>query len=89
MACYGDSFTFFLLSNFAQILSYLFWVFLLISEGPFFSFISKYIIIHLTNIVVHLMEQPENRRLRRHMPSDLPTSFKFVLFVVYSLKLSL
>jgi hypothetical protein len=27
------------------------------------------------NLVVNLMEQPDNRRLRRHLPNDLPTSF--------------
>jgi hypothetical protein len=26
-------------------------------------------------LVVNLMEQPDNRQLRRHLPNDLPTSF--------------
>jgi hypothetical protein len=26
-------------------------------------------------LVVNLMEQPDNRRLRRHLPNDLPTGF--------------
>jgi hypothetical protein len=38
--------------------------------------------------VVNLMAQPDNRRLRRHMPNDLPTS-GIVLFVVLSLRFSL
>jgi hypothetical protein len=30
---------------------------------------------HPNGLVVKLMEQPDNRRLRRHMPQDLPTRF--------------
>jgi hypothetical protein len=28
---------------------------------------------HTKNLVVNLMAQPDNRRLRRHLPNDLPT----------------
>jgi hypothetical protein len=27
------------------------------------------------DLVVNLMEQPDNRRLRRHLPNDMPTRF--------------
>jgi hypothetical protein len=30
---------------------------------------------HSNNLVLNLMEQPDNRRLRRHLPNDLPTKF--------------
>jgi hypothetical protein len=31
---------------------------------------------HLNGLAVNLMEQPDNnRRLRRHLPNDLPTGF--------------
>jgi hypothetical protein len=30
---------------------------------------------HPNGLVVNLMEQPDNRRLRRHLPNDLPTTF--------------
>jgi hypothetical protein len=30
---------------------------------------------HPNGLVVNLTEQPENRRLRRHLPNDLPTGF--------------
>jgi hypothetical protein len=30
---------------------------------------------HPNGLVVNLMEQPDNRRLRRHLPNDLPTRF--------------
>jgi hypothetical protein len=30
---------------------------------------------HSNGLVVNLMEQPDNRRLRRHLPNDLPTRF--------------
>jgi hypothetical protein len=35
-------------------------------------------------VVMNLMAQPDNRRLRRHLPNDLPTRFLslIVLFVV-------
>jgi hypothetical protein len=31
--------------------------------------------VQLNDRVVNLMAQPDNRRLRRHMPNDLPTRF--------------
>jgi hypothetical protein len=31
--------------------------------------------VHPDNLAVNLMAQPENRRLRRHMPKDLPTRY--------------
>jgi hypothetical protein len=31
--------------------------------------------VHPNNLVVNLMAQPNNRRLLRHMPNDLPTRF--------------
>jgi hypothetical protein len=31
--------------------------------------------VHPNDLVVNLMVQPDNRRLRRHMPNDLPTRF--------------
>jgi hypothetical protein len=30
---------------------------------------------HANGLVVNLTEQPDNRRLRRHLPNDLPTTF--------------
>jgi hypothetical protein len=30
---------------------------------------------HPNGLVVNLMELPDNRRLRRHLPNDLPTRF--------------
>jgi hypothetical protein len=30
---------------------------------------------HTNNLRVNLLELPDNRRLRRHLPSDLPTRF--------------
>jgi hypothetical protein len=30
---------------------------------------------HPNGLVVNLMEQPDNRRLRRHLPNDPPTRF--------------
>jgi hypothetical protein len=30
---------------------------------------------HPNGLVVNLIEQPDNRRLRRHLPNDLPTKF--------------
>jgi hypothetical protein len=30
---------------------------------------------HPNGLVVNLMEQPDNRQLRRHLPDDLPTRF--------------
>jgi hypothetical protein len=30
---------------------------------------------HPNDLIVNLMEQPDNRRLRRHLPNDLPTRF--------------
>jgi hypothetical protein len=29
---------------------------------------------HPNDLLVNLMEQPDNRRLRRHLPNDLPTN---------------
>jgi hypothetical protein len=31
--------------------------------------------VHPNDLVVNLMAQPDKRRLRRHMPNDLPTRF--------------
>jgi hypothetical protein len=31
--------------------------------------------VHTNNPVVNLMVQPDNRRLRRHLPNDLPSWF--------------
>jgi hypothetical protein len=30
---------------------------------------------HTNGLVINLMELPDNRRLRRHLPNDLPTRF--------------
>jgi hypothetical protein len=30
---------------------------------------------HLNDLIVNLMEIPDNRRLRRHLPNDLSTKF--------------
>jgi hypothetical protein len=30
---------------------------------------------HPIDLIVNIMEQPDNRRLRRHLPNDLPTRF--------------
>jgi hypothetical protein len=30
---------------------------------------------HPNGLVVNLIELPDNRRLRRHLPNDLPTTF--------------
>jgi hypothetical protein len=30
---------------------------------------------HPNDLIVNLMELPDNRRLRRHLPNDLPTRF--------------
>jgi hypothetical protein len=30
---------------------------------------------HLNGLIVNLTELPDNRRLRRHLPNDLPTRF--------------
>jgi hypothetical protein len=30
---------------------------------------------HSNGLIVNLMELPDNRRLRRHLPNDLPTGF--------------
>jgi hypothetical protein len=30
---------------------------------------------HPNGLVVNLVEQPDNRRLGRHLPNDLPTTF--------------
>jgi hypothetical protein len=30
---------------------------------------------HPNDLVVNLMAQPDNRRMRRHLPNDLPTRF--------------
>jgi hypothetical protein len=30
---------------------------------------------HPNDLIVNLMEQPDNRRLRRHLPNDLPIKF--------------
>jgi hypothetical protein len=30
---------------------------------------------HPNGLIVNIMEQPDNRRLRRHLPNDLPTRF--------------
>jgi hypothetical protein len=30
---------------------------------------------HPNGLVVNLMQQPDNRRLRKHLPNDLPTRF--------------
>jgi hypothetical protein len=30
---------------------------------------------HPNNLIVNLIELPDNRRLRRHLPNDLPTRF--------------
>jgi hypothetical protein len=42
--------------------------------------------VHPNDLVVNLMAQPDNRRLRRHMPHDQPTRFQLlgvnVVFVV-------
>jgi hypothetical protein len=35
--------------------------------------------IHPNNLIVNLMELPDNRRLRRHLPNDLPTRFQVQL----------
>jgi hypothetical protein len=32
--------------------------------------------VHSNDLVVNLMAQPEHRRLRRHLPKDLPTRFE-------------
>jgi hypothetical protein len=32
--------------------------------------------VHPNNLVVNLMAEADNRRLRRHMPKDLPTRFQ-------------
>jgi hypothetical protein len=52
---------------------------------------SKYIA-HLRvepNDLVNTTSQPHNRRLRKHLPNDLPTRLFFVLFVVQFLRFSL
>jgi hypothetical protein len=37
---------------------------------------SAHLSTHPNDIIVNLMEQPDtNRRLRRHLPNDLPTTF--------------
>jgi hypothetical protein len=36
---------------------------------------SARISVHPNDLVVNLMVQPDNRRLRRHLPNDLPTRF--------------
>jgi hypothetical protein len=32
--------------------------------------------VHPNDLIVNLMELPDNRRLRRHLPNDLPTRFR-------------
>jgi hypothetical protein len=36
---------------------------------------SAHLSAHPNNLIANLMELPENRRLRRHLPNDLPTRF--------------
>jgi hypothetical protein len=36
---------------------------------------SVHLSVHPNDLVVNLMEQPNNRLLQRHMPNDLPTRF--------------
>jgi hypothetical protein len=31
--------------------------------------------VHPNNLIVNLIELPDNRRLQRHLPNDLPTRF--------------
>jgi hypothetical protein len=34
---------------------------------------------HTNDLIVNLTELPDNRRLRRHLPNDLPTRFLVIL----------
>jgi hypothetical protein len=43
---------------------------------------------HPNDLTVNLIELPDNRRLRRHLPNDLPTRF-LVVFVILVLRFSL
>jgi hypothetical protein len=36
---------------------------------------SAYLSTHPNDLIVSLIELPDNRRLRRHLPNDLPTRF--------------
>jgi hypothetical protein len=36
---------------------------------------------HSTDLIANLMELPDKRRLRRHLPSDLPT--RFLVWLLY------
>jgi hypothetical protein len=36
---------------------------------------------HPNDLIVNLIELPDNRRLRKHLPNDLPTRFLVVIFV--------
>jgi hypothetical protein len=43
---------------------------------------------HTNDLVVNLMEQPDNnRRLRRHLPNDMPTRSAVLVFKVYFVSL--
>jgi hypothetical protein len=42
---------------------------------PYSSQYSARLSAHPNGLVVNLMERPDNRRLRRHLPNDLPTRF--------------
>jgi hypothetical protein len=35
--------------------------------------------VHPNDLVVNLMAQPDNRRLQRHLPNDLPTKFNCLI----------
>jgi hypothetical protein len=41
---------------------------------------SAHLSAHPNDLIVNLMELPDNRRLRRHLPNDLPTRFLVQLF---------
>jgi hypothetical protein len=38
---------------------------------------------HPNDLIVNLIELPDNRRLRRHLPNDLPTRFLVYLLYLY------
>jgi hypothetical protein len=45
-------------------------------KGEICHYMSQYsalLSVHPNNLVVNLMAQPTNKRLRRHLPNDLPT----------------
>jgi hypothetical protein len=43
--------------------------------SPYSSQYSARLSAHSNNLIVSLMEVPDNRQLRRHLPNDLPTRF--------------